>query len=45
LIAVPLGANTAWKNGEYAAVKSITAARSGFLPRVLMTRSAFFVCR
>ena len=42
---VALAANTAWKNGEYAEVKSITFSRSGFLPSVEITRSAFFVCR
>ncbi len=40
-----LAANTAWKKGEYAAVKSITFSRSAFLPSVEMTRCAFLVCR
>ena len=43
--AVPFGANTAWKNGELAALKSMTFSRSAFLPSVEITRSAFFVCR
>ena len=45
MIQLDFAANTAWKNGEYADVKSITFSRSGFLPSVEMTRSALCVCR